>query len=234
MKLYFNYKTNTFSTTPEEFYNEVFKPFECKGHEKELIEISLGIFKVKICRENRHFAREGAIQWLWIDIYVHDVILLPLSMSCRKAAVHYHFSEHEIAFVQYGIGHNKGKSPHTFMQAKDNIDWDEALNSIVNICNNYEEWIVNESKGLLSSLIAHEKNKFEDIATLIDLTRRYELIAPNIIPVYREFVDKYCFQAMTKLLNHIKGNQFNDINRKHTTTYGDIIWKYIKDYYLGV
>lgn len=234
MKLYFNHKTNTFSTTPKESYVEVFEPFECKRHEKEPVEISLGIFKVIICRDNWHFTNEGPVQWLWIDIYVQGVLLLPISNSCRKTAVHYHFSESQIAFLQYGHGHNKGKSPHTYMQARDHIDWDEALNSIVYICNNYEDWIVHETKELQTSLIAHEKNNFLDIATLIDLARRYECIAPSIIPVYREFVDKYCFQAMNELLKYVENNQLDDINKNRKTICGDTIWNYIKDYHLSV
>ena len=142
MKVYFNEFTNTFSTTREESFNEAFESFDCQKHEKETLEKTLGVFTIRICRDNYIFSREGAVQWLWIDIYVHDVLLLPISMSCRKADVHYHFSEHEIAFLQYGAGHNAGKCPHTYMQARECVDWEEALKSVVNICNNYEEWII--------------------------------------------------------------------------------------------
>ena len=232
MKLYFNYKTNTFSITPKESYVEVFEPFDCKKHKKRPFEKTLGIFTIKIHRDNWSFNNEGNVQWLWIDISVQGVLLLPISISCRKADSHYHFSEHEITFIQYGAGHNAGKSPHTYMQARDHIDWDEALNSIVNICDNYEDWIANETKDLLSSLISYEKNKFWDIATLLDLVQRYDFIAPNIIPVYREFVDKYCFQTMTELLKYIESKQMEEINRNHKRACGDIIWKYIKDYHL--
>ena len=234
MKLYFDYKSNTFSTMPKELYDVVFEPFDCKRHEKESFEKAVGKFTIKIHRDNWKFSNEGDIQWLWIDIYVQDILLLPISKSCRKADKHYKFSEHEIAFLQYGAGHNAENTPHTYMQARKHINWDEALNSIVTVCNNYEDWIVHETKELLSSLIDHEKNKFWDIATLIDLARRYECIAPSIIPVYREFVDKYCFQAMNELLTYVESNQLDDINKNRKTICGDTIWNYIRDYHLSV
>lgn len=231
-KLYYNESLNTFSTTQILSCNEVFEPFDCKNKEKKFREINLGIYKLRIFRGNLVFSREGAVQWLWIDIYVHDIILLPISMSCRKADIHYKFSEHEIAFLQYGGGHNNGMSPHTYMQARKNVDWDEALDSIVEICNNYNDWIIQETEKLLSSLSVHKKYTFRDIATLLCMVRRYDRIVPNIIPTYRKYVDGYCFGAMSELIKQIKETQL--AKGKHYAIYGDIIWGYIKDYYLDV
>lgn len=232
MKLYFNSSTKTFSTTQEETFDEVFESYDCKRHEKETTEISLDIFTIKIRRDNWEFAREGSIQWLWIDVYIHDVLLLPISMSCRKADIHYHFSEHEITFQQYGAGHNVGKCPHTYMQARKSVDWEEALSIVVDICNNYEEWVVHQAQQLISTLIAHKKYKYWDIATLLNLCQRYDEIAPNIVPVYREFVDEHCFHAMTELVKHIENNKMDEVNKRNKMANGDAIWGYIRQYHL--
>ncbi len=231
MKLYFDCKTNTFSTTQKDSFDEVFESFDCKRHEKKPVEKTLGIFTVKICRDNWDFFREGFVQWLWVDISVRGNLLLPISMSCRKAENQYKFSEREIAFQQYGAGHNSGKPSHTYMQtSRDCIDWDKAFNKIVNICNHYRDWLTQETKQLIASLETHKRTKFWDIATFIELARRYDVIVPEIIPVYRRFVDEYCFAAMSELIKHIETNR---LNGKRKAMYGDVIWSYIKDYCIG-
>ena len=238
MKLYFNGTTNTFSTTQKDSFDEVFESFDCKRHEKKPVEKTLGIFTVKICRDNWEFSREGFVQWLWVDISVQGKQLLPISMSCRKADTQYHFSEHEIAFQQYGPGHNNGRPSRTYMQtSKDSIDWSDAFNTIAKICNNYSDWIVQETERLLSSLIAHKKYSFLDIATLLSMVRRYEGIVPNIIPVYRDFVDKYCYQAINELTcyierRHSENKHWDSYDRNSKAICGDILWKYIKDFML--
>lgn len=232
MELYFNSTTNKFSTTQEESFDKVFESYDCKRHEKETIEKFLGIFTIRIRRDNWEFAREGSIQWLWIDIYVQDILLLPISKSCRKADTHYHFSEHEIAFLQYGGGHNNGMSPHTYMQARKIVDWEEALNNVVNICNNYEEWVVNEARQLISTLTAHKKNNYWDICTLLGMCQRYDGIVPYIVAVYRGFIDEHCFHAMAELICYIEHNKKDEVNKKNMIASGDTIWGYIRQYHL--
>ena len=231
-KLYYNESMNIFSTAYNESYGLLFEPFDCKRHERKPVKIKIGIYTLEIGRDNWEFAREGPIQWLWIDIYVQDVLLLPISKSCRKADKLYHFSEHEIAFLQYGAGHNGGKHPHTYMQARKNVDWKEALDTLVDICNNYNDWILQETEKLIYLLRTYKKDYFVDIATLLYMIRKYDKIVPDIIPVYRKFVDKYCFQAMSDLVKRIENAQSNDVIKKNNANYGDIIWTYIKDYYL--
>ena len=232
--LFYNYTTNTFSTTPKECYVEVFEPFVCKRHEKNTFEKTLGIFTIKIRRDNWSFSKEGDLHWLWIDIYVQETLLLPISKSCRKADSNYHFSEHEITYYQYGLGHNNGKSPHTYMQSRNRVDWEEALSNVVKICNNYQDWIVDEAERLISLLIAHNLTNSWDIATFINLARRYESIAPNIISVYQSFIDKHCFDAMKKIIEHIENRHMNNLNKETKAFHGDLIWNYIKDIYLSV
>ena len=105
-----------------------------------------------------------------------------------------------------------------------------AFNKIVNICNHYRDWLTQETKQLIASLETHKRTKFWDIATFIELARRYDVIVPEIIPVYRRFVDEYCFAAMSELIKHIETNR---LNGKRKAMYGDVIWSYIKDYCIG-
>ena len=90
--------------------------------------------------------------------------------------------------------------------------------------------IKQETKQLIASLETHNRTKFWNIATFIELARRYDVIVPEIIPIYRKFVDEYCFVAMSELIKHIESNR---LNGKRKAVYGDIIWNYIKDYCVG-
>ena len=173
---------------------------------------------------------------LIVNIAVNGILLIPISKACRKADVLYHFSKHEIAFFQYGAGNNDGREPATLVQLRDDINWERSLKEICNICNNYKNWVVSQTELLLSILLEQKKTSFNDIATLIDLVRVYDDIVPEIIPIYKDFIDSRCMSSMRKLLDYIEGH----INDKHLKTCdmnakrknGDLIWSYIKDFYM--
>lgn len=123
-------------------------------------------------------------------------------------------------------------SPHTYMQARKIVDWEEALNNVVNICNNYEEWVVNEARQLISTLTAHKKNNYWDICTLLGMCQRYDGIVPYIVAVYRGFIDEHCFHAMAELICYIEHNKKDEVNKKDMIASGDTIWGYIRQYHL--
>ncbi len=172
-------------------------------------------------------------EFLFVNIYVNGVLLLPLSKACRKADVLYYFNEHQITFLQYGAGQNREKDPSTIVQIREHISWESALEEICNICNNYEKWIVDETRSLLSTLLENNKTSSYDISTLLELVRVYDEIAPNVIPVYRNFVDLRCIGAMKDVLDVVESHKDMDIhNRVVKAKNGNVIWEYIKDYYL--
>ena len=232
IKLYYDWKKNYFSLSPSDGSIEVFQSHNRIGYEKGKDTISIDPFRIEIT--TNFYPQSPAREYIFVDIYINNVLLLPLSLACRKAAVHYHLGEHEIAFTQWGPGQNYGKAAHTIMQKKDKICWDNILLKICEICNDYNKWIENETATLIQSLLIHKKESYHDIATFIELVRRYDTIAPNIIPLYRIFVDDHCFHAMTQLVDSINNSILNELNKKYKASYGDIIWKYIKDYYLDV
>ena len=92
---------------------------------------------------------------------------------------------------------------------------------------------MDETRSLLSTLLENNKTSSYDISTLLELVRVYDEIAPNVIPVYRSFVDLRCMGAMKNVLEFVERHKDMDShNRVAKAKNGDVIWKYIKDFYL--
>ena len=229
MKLYYDSESHEFSLTSSN-KNEVV----CDANQREIdVEIKDDdkgfIFRIRTRTTSKKAPKR---EYVYVDIYINDVLLLPLSLSCRKAYIHYHFGEYEIIFQQWGAGQTKNRSAHTIMQKDENINWYILLSQICDICNNYESWIVQEIERLIVLLETNNRNKFWDISTFIELTRRYEGIVPSIIPVIHNFVDKYCLDSMKKIVDFIADHKMQVTDIQHKKKCGDIIWNYIKDYIL--
>ena len=238
MTLYYDNTNNSFSLNKTSTCECVFETYDRnkrvgwkKGHNPI---IKKGPYEISI--KTNFYTTYPTREKLIVNIVVNGVLLLPLSKACRKAAILYHFNKHQIAFLQYGAGNNAGRVPATIVQLRDKISWKDAIEDICNICNNYQNWIVSETEMLLSSLVEHKKTSFNDIATLLDLVQVYDKIVPSIIPVYKDFIDSRGIEAMQELLDYIK-TRVNDNNLKEDDKNakkrnGDIIWKYIKDFYI--
>ena len=211
--------------------------FECYEREERIgldkgnnPPIKKGPFEITI--KTNFYPQSPERQYISISITVNGILLLPISMACRKAVTNIHFSKHDIAFLQYGIGNNQGKEPVTIFQRNDEMNWDIALQEVCDICNNYEEWIIKETKLLIAKLREFSKTDFNSISTLLSLVRGYETIAPNVISVFRKFVDPHCFDAMRQLIIFIENNKMKALEKVAKKKRGDILWAYIKDYYL--
>ena len=122
--------------------------------------------------------------------------------------------------------------PKTILQRGGDINWENLLCEICKICNDYKGWIIKETKLLISSLSEHKKTNLRDIATLLELTRVYESIVPEIIPIYREYVDLHCIKVMKDVIDYIEKGNLDNLNKKAKKEQGDIIWTYIKDFKL--
>ena len=123
--------------------------------------------------------------------------------------------------------------PKTILKRGDDINWEDLLCEICKICNDYKGWIIKETKSLISSLSEHKKTDLRDIATLLELIRVYESIVPEIIPIYRKYVDMHCIKTMKGLLDYIEKGNLDNLNKKAKKEQGDTIWTYIKDFKLG-
>lgn len=234
MNLYYDNATNKFTVKETATCEKVFETYK----REERIGYSNGsnpsIKKgnIEIMIRTNFYPKSPKYEYIGARIIVNGVLLLPLSMACRKAYTQYRFNKHEIAFIQYGAGNNAGKEPMTVFESGDDINWGKVLIEICNICNDYKGWIIKETKLLLSSLSMHSKTNFWNISTLLKLVRIYESIVPEIIPIYREFVDLYCLNAMKDVIDYIAKGNLDDLNKKTKKEHGDVIWTYIKDFYL--
>lgn len=235
MNLYYDNAKQSFTLHKTKTCETVFETYE----REERIGWSKGVNppikkgNVEIIIGTNFYPSSPKREYIGVRITVNGVLLLPLSMTCRKASKNYHFSKRQIAFLQYGPGNNDGREPMTIMKRGDEISWESVLYEICEICNNYQRWIIKETQLLIATLSEHTKARFWNISTLLELVRTYESIVPDIIPVYREYVDSYCFEAMTNILDCIKQQQKDNLNKSAKRKQGDIIWEYIKDYYLS-
>lgn len=228
MKLYYGNESHEFSLVPSN-KNEVVYDANQGGKDIKIKDGDNHVFRVRIRTTSTKAPKR---EYVYVDIYINNVLLLPLSLSCRKADTRYPFREFDIIFQQWGAGQTKNRSAHTIMQKDEEISWDVLLSQICEICNNYESWIIHEVNQLIVLLETNNENKFWDISTFIELTRRYEDIVPSIIPVIHKFVDKYCFEAMKKIVDFTAEHKMQNKDIQHKIKCGDIIWNYIKDYIL--
>lgn len=229
MKLYFDMDSHVFSLMPINSNKVVFDTNQGEIDVK-LVGHRGDVFRIRIRRIGTKAPKK---EYVYADIIINDVPLLPLSLACRKAYIHYHFGEHEITFQQWGAGQTKNRSAHTIMQKDRDVKWHALLSKICYICNNYERWIVQEMEQLIVLLETNHKNKFWDISRFIEMARCYEVLAPSVIPVIHNFVDKYSFSAMKNIIDFISDHEMQITDMQDKIKCGDIIWNYIKDYTLG-
>lgn len=230
MKLYYNEELQKFSLTSAENYVEVFETHHKEKVENGKNEIKYGCFRIII--QTNFYPQSPEREYIYVDIFINEVLFLPLSLACRKADVHYHFSKHQIAFKQWGAGQNIGRDPHTIMQIRDKIDWSNILNGICEICNDYKEWILREILQLKNDLAIHKMTEYWDVSTFIELVRTYEHIIPESTSIFCDFIDDNCKRSMIKIIESIDSNDSNP-NKEFKKKSGDIIWNYIKDYHLN-
>lgn len=190
--------------------------------------IEIGHFKIDI--KTNFYPKAKEHEFIVINVFVDGVKLLPLSMAIRKAYVNYYIGKHNISFQQFGSGKNNGKEPATIVLLKDKADWNTALQTLCDICNNYAEWIETEMRHLISSMISHKKTGLCEVSEFIELVRVYDKIVPSIIPVYRQFIDSRCVEAMKDLLDYIASHKMREIDCNEKIRHGNALWQYIKDY----
>lgn len=241
MNLYFDNTNNMFSTTQSETNECVFESYErderigwTAGSNPA---IKKGPFEIII--GTNFYPKAPHREYLCVMIKVSGVLLLPLSKAIRKAAVYYHIGERELAKQQFGLKNYTNRGPATIVQIGDQIDWAIALSELCRICNNYEKWLINEIDTLISCCIETKKEAFTDISKILELVRIYDEIVPGIIPIYRKFIDIRCLAAMKGVLDYIERGLINNcglnnLNKEAKAKNGDMIWQYIKDYYLKV
>lgn len=233
MYLYYDTNTQLFSLSDngeKETVFETYRKEERVGRRKGVNSpIEIGHFMIDI--KTNFYPKSPRYEYIAINVFVDGVKLLPLSMACRKADVNYYLGKDNISFQQYGAGNNKNKEPATIVLLRENANWSLALHTVCDICNNYEEWIGKETRNMISFMTVHGKIGFCEISKFIDMVRVYDIIAPSLIPVYRQFIGSRCIEAMKDLLEHITTHKMKENDKKMKFSYGYILWRYIEDYY---
>ena len=230
--LYFDTKNKLFTSDSSDDTIDKFHSHHRIGYENGEDVIIEGEFKIII--HTNFYPKRPQKEFIYADIYVHNILLLPLSLACRKAAVYYKFDEHQIAFKQWGAGQNSDKKVHTIVLRGKCLKWDELFNQIIAICNNYKEWVCFETEQLVQSMILHHKTNFWDIAMFIELIRKYEPIVPDIINIYQSLLNEYCPKAIKDLVDYIFNHKMKAEDKVHKARCGDIIWNCIKDFKLRI
>ena len=228
MTLYYCHDNKKFVLNSDGFCEPLFTTHNREGKAKGHDEFVIGKYRIVI--ETNFYPKNKSREYIRVNIYVNGIQLLPISLACRLADVNYHFSEHEISFVEFGTGNNKGIPPFTIVQCNPNIDWDILLQMICTICNDYEQWVIEQTLLLEEELENHQMHSFVHIATFIRIVRKYDQLIPNFNDVYTPFLNKYCFSAMKNLLDYVSSTKACEILCKRDD--GDYIWAYIKDFWL--
>ena len=240
MKLYFDNLNNEFSLKETETNECVFETYErderigWKAGTNPIIK--KGPFEILI--GTNFYPKAPHREYISIIITVNGIRLLPLSMAVRKADVYYQFSKKDLTINQYGIKNYSERNPATIVQIGDSINWGKALEEICWICNNYKEWILKESGLLIAKLCETICTSHITISSLLELVRVYDELIPEIIPIYRKFADLYCLDALRSVIDFIgrtceNNTRLNHNDKEAKAMSGDIIWQYIKDYYLN-
>lgn len=232
MELYFDKATNTFSLERSETNEKIFESFEChnyRGHNKPF---SCGLFRINVFWAKKSF-KSGNEQWLGFDVYVQDAHLLPLSLSYRETGSGHLLSTQQISFHQLGPGHNVGNPAHTYLQRGQDVDWVIALQKLIEICNNYKNWQIQETNVLVEKLLNRNRTGFSDISNFLCLVESYKTSIPELYDCYRLYVDKYCFDGFINLIECIKTSMGpKDSQKKYLAESGECLWNYIKNNYL--
>lgn len=238
IKLYYDSREEKFSLMPTDTNKVVFESHNRIGWVAgRTLPIKCGLFEIQI--SSNIYPMFPHREYLCVDVYVKGVLLLPISKACRLRCSQYALGQHEIAFTQFGSGNNADKSPHTVVQLNP-LDWLKLLVDTRNICNNYQEWLLKEAKDLINSVDRNRLNNEVYITELISIVRNYDELVPEIIPVYRQFIDKRCIDCFTKMaywLSDVLPNLTEDEKKKQKRfrlKEGDVLWKYIKDYRLSL
>lgn len=232
MKLYYNKEEQAFTTRTTDSSVELFETHERIGISNGKSTFSYGRFSFEIF--TNFYPKAPQREYIRLNIFVDGVKLLPISLACRKAYVNYHFNEHQISFVQLGAGQHIGITPHTYVKLGGSDGWREVLQQICLICNDYKKWMSRHILQLAQVLEENNLTRPWHLATFLSLTRRYECFGGLVKDSIQSFADKHCFNAMDNVLQLVATTKqpHNRMTKGGFGKDGDVIWCYIKDYWL--
>ena len=237
--LYYDHQTKQFSLKETGSNEVVFDTHERIGRANGKDEFSCDFFRFEI---RTNFYPEASHQeYIWINVYVNDVLLLPISKATEKGRLDKKF----ISKAQYGKDNYRLYGggyllPHTVVMSNRDNSWHSnydhawifALAEARDICNNYQSWMLCETKKLISDLSTSDlgKDPFQ-LHTLLELTENWPLVCPEVVGLLQPLVGNYCFDRMATLIQKILIlDETTDGKAKiqKLVENGDLYWNYIK------
>lgn len=236
--LYYDHQTKQFSLKKTDSNEVVFDTHDRIGWSNGKDEFTCDIFRFEIRTNLYPTARHQ--EYIWINVFVHDVLLLPISLAAYNGRLDKKF----ISIAQYGkenyrIFGGGVKSPHSVLLSNRDLSWStnydqvwiDALATVRDICNNYKNWMTREIQKLISnSGIGLEKDTYR-LHTLLELTENWSLVCPEVAQHLQPFVSNYCFDRMAALIQRIQMlDETTDGKAKvqKLVENGDLYWNYIK------
>lgn len=236
---YYDYQTKQFSLKETSSNEVVFDTHERIGIANGKDEFSCDFFRFEI--RTNFYPKASHKEFIWINVYVYDALLLPISEATEKGR----FNKEYISKAQYGKDNYRlygggVLAPHTVVISNQDGSWESnydhawiyALAKVRDICNNYQSWILRETKKLISNLCTSDlvKDPFQ-LHTLVEMTENWPLVCPDVVGLLHPLVGNYCLDRMAALIQKIQmldGTTDKEANVQTLVKNGDLYWSYIK------
>lgn len=237
--LFYDKQTKQFSLKETGSNEVVFDTHNRIGRTAGKDEFTCDIFRLEI--RTNFYPKTRHQEYIWINVYVHNVLLLPISLAADNGRLDKKF----ISKAQYGKDNYRLYGggyllPHTVVISNRDQSWDsdynrvwiDALAEVRDICNNYQTWMLRETQKLISNMgtFGMEKSPFH-LQTLLELTENWSLACPETARFFYPLLGNYCFDEMSSLIQHIK-ELYNSSSPQdqiqNLMKNGDSYWSYIK------
>lgn len=175
-------------------------------------------------------------EYIWIDIFVHGAFFLPISYACANGK----FDKWRLPHTDWRD--NKNKPFHSIIHTNKNQSWNgkfelelvSAFAKACDFCNDYQERMLHEVQKLTSYFEAFNMGeKPYYLYSLLELTDNWYKADPKIAELLQPFLDKYCYEHMTSLINrmqNIDDPSNAGVNLAELMKNGDLYWNHIKSH----
>ena len=239
MKLYYNKETKQFSLKETATSESVYETHQRIGEASGVDEFSCDFFRFQI--HTNFYPKASHREYIWINVFVHDVLLLPISFAYDNSK----FAKRLISRKQYGFGNDRFykvgiRSPHTVVLCNLNQSWGTdyeyiwtmALAEARDICNNYQNWMLQETQKLISNIeLIGPVQKPYYLSVLLELIDGWYKACPQINTLCQPVLNDYCFGKMSSLILQIKELDKSSTSQDRIQNFvrnGDLYWNYIK------
>ncbi|MBO4611754.1 MAG: hypothetical protein J5671_01130 [Bacteroidaceae bacterium] len=234
-RLYYDTVSKVFSIDSTHNSVELFK-----AHYRENLKCGRNEFiqdQYRVIIQTNFYPKALQRQYIYVNIYINDILILPLSLAyrpnvrwwCYNLIENIYFSEYKTHSGNVSI---YPKEPSTIVKQGDNINWEEILLIVCEICNNYKEWISNEVSSFVDKVEKLSHLDWRICSMAISMIRIYDELVPEIIPMYQPLLDCKVLDAMNAFWKYVKQDKASNTEMKQLMEKGEVIWHYIQNYKL--